>query len=77
MDEKTESVMALVLAFAIIVGWIIWVASYEVYIRAYVHWHLQLNRFPIFGHLFPFFGIPSFIGLVLYSVARYVPRYKA
>ena len=75
MEKKAE----LVLVYVTIIGWIIWVALYVIYIRPYVLWyafdHLRQNRFPIYGHLFLLFGIPFFICLVLYyiwKVVRYI-----
>ena len=72
MEKKTE----LVLVYITIIGWIIWVALYVIYIRPYVLWyafdHLRLNRFPIYGHLFFLFGIPLLICLALYYIWKVV-----
>ena len=79
MNERRRSIVEAVLACMIIIGGIIWVLCYEMYLCDYAHWQLQLNRFPIYGHCFVLFGIPIFIGLVFYfgwKVVRSVLRHK-
>ena len=79
MNERMRSIVESGLACALMIGGIIWVLFYEIYICDYMHWKLQLNRFPIYGHCFIFFGIPFFIGLVFYfgwKIVRSILRHK-
>jgi hypothetical protein len=79
MNERTRLIIESVLACTIMIGGIIWFACYKMYICDYMHWQLQLNRFPIYGHCFLLFGIPFFIGLVFYSswkMVRSILRHK-
>lgn len=56
------------LACAIIVGGIIWIVFYSIYMGSYLH----------LSGLFLLFGIPLFIGLVLYYSSKMMSfRYKA
>ncbi len=80
MNERTRLITESVLVSTVIIGGIGWFVCYKTYIGDYMHWQLQLHRFPIYGHCLLLFGIPIFIALVLYSswkTVKHILRQKA
>jgi hypothetical protein len=55
-EEMTELGIEWLLVCAIIIGGIAWIVFYDIHIRPYFHWY----------GLFLLFGIPLFMGLILY-----------